>query len=134
MTKMLCGLAIVFLLLGSPCAAGGIPAGHVAFFSVDRVQSGDDSEAHDDFVYFYRGVLPWLEAHGIAHSYHSNLPVLVDTTEGSTLSFQEESLRGDLGTILLKQDGSYRVLHGVYTGVDLILEIERFFGFEHQAE
>ncbi len=134
MTKSLRGLMIAFLLLSSPCAAGGLPTGHVAFFFVDPVQSGEYSETLDDFVFFYRGVLPWLDEHGITHSYHSSLPVLIERTQGSTVTFQNESLSKDLGTILLKQDGSYRILYGVYTGVDLIVEIKRFFRFEQQAE
>ncbi len=134
MTKSLRGLMIVFLLLSSPCAAGGLPAGHVAFFFVDPVQSGEYSETLDDFVFFYRGVLPWLDEHGITHSYHSSLPVLIERTQGDTVTFQNESLSDDLGMILLKQDGSHRILYGVYTGVDLIFEIKRFFRFEQQAE
>ena len=134
MTKTLHGFVVVFLLLSSPCAAGGTPAGHVAFFFVDPVQSGENIEIQDDYVFFYRGVLPWLDEHGISHSYHSSLPVLLERTEGNTVAFQNESLSGDLGTILLKQDGSYRILYGVYTGVDLIMEIRQFFEFEQQAE
>ncbi len=135
MTKSLRGLMIAFLLLNSPCVASGLPAGQVAFFFfVDPIQSGEYSETLDDFVFFYRGVLPWLDEHGITHSYHSSLPVHIERTQGSPVTFQNESLSGDLGTILLKQDGSYRILHGVYTGVDLILEIQQFFRFERQAE
>ena len=133
MTQTLRGLVVVFLLLSSPCAAGGATARHVAFFFVG-VQSGEYFEIYDDFVYFYRGVLPWLDEHGITHSYHSSLPVLIERTQGSTVTFQNESLSKDLGTILLKQDGSYRILYGVHTGVDLIVEIKRFFSFERKAE
>ena len=133
MTKTLRGLVVVFLLLGAPGAAGGVTAGHAAFFFVG-VQSGEYFEIYDDFVYFYRGVLPWLDEHGITHSYHSSLPVLIERTRENTVTFQNESLSKDLGTILLKQDGSYRILYGVYTGVDLIVEIKRYFSFERQAE
>ena len=133
MTKTLRGLVVVFLLLSSPCAAGGATAGHVAFFFVG-VQSGENFEIYDDFVFFYRRVLPWLDEQGITHSYHSSLPVLIERTQGNTVTFQNESLSDDLGTILLKQDGSYRILYGVYTGVDLIVEIKRFFRFEQHAE
>ncbi len=134
MTKSLRGLMIVLLLLNSPCVASGLPAGQVAFFFVDPIQSGEYSETLDDFVFFYRGVLPWLDEHGITHSYHSSLPVLIERTQGDTVTFQNESLSDDLGMILLKQDGSHRILYGGYTGVDLIFEIKRFFRFEQQAE
>ena len=133
MTRTLRGLVVVFLLLGSPGAAGGATAGHVAFFLVGD-QSGEYFEIYDDFVYFYRGVLPWLDEHGITHSYHSSLPVLIERTRENTVTFQNEGLSKDLGTILLKQDGSYRILYGVHTGVDLIVEIKRFFRFKQQAE
>ena len=134
MTKALGGLMAVFLLLSFPCAAGGAPAGHVAFFFVDPIQSGEYSETLDDCVFFYRSVLPWLDEHGITHSYHSSLPVLIERTQGNTVTLQNESLSDDLGMILLKQDGSHRILYGVYTGVDLIFEIKRFFIFKQQVE
>ena len=134
MTQTLRGLVVGFLLLSSPCAAGGATVGHVAFFFIDRVQSGEQFEINDDFIFYYRRVLPWLDEHGITHSYHSSLPVLIERTQGITVTFQNESLSGDLGTILLTQDGSYRILYGVYTGVDLSVEIKRFFSFEQQAE
>ncbi len=133
MTRTLCGLVVVILLLSSPRVAGGATAGHVAFFFVG-VRSGENFEIYDDFAFFYRRVLPWLDKHGITHSYHSSLPVLIERTQGNTVTFQNESLSNDLGTILLKQDGSYRILYGVYTDVDLIVEIKRFFRLEQQAE
>ncbi len=119
---------IAFLMLGGCAAAADESPGHVAFFSVDAAQSGDANEPRIDFVYFYRSIRPWLDEQGLTHSFHSNMPVVVETARNTTITFTGDMLGSDRGTILLKGDGARHVLHGVYTDVDLSLAIQEFFG------
>lgn len=128
--SMLLGFTCIILLVtlgGCSGATDGSP-GHVAFFSIDTAQSGDDPESRDDFAYFYRSILPWLDEQGLSHSFHTTAPFTIEAAGGGPMTFTDDMLRSGRGTILLKQNGARRILHGVYTGVDLISEIQEFLG------
>ena len=124
---------ILFVALGGCSGATNGSSGHVAFFSIDTAQSGEAAEARADFVYFYRNILPWLDEQGLAHSFHTAAPFTIEAARGRPTTFTNDMLGSGRGTILLKQNGARRILHGVYTGVDLISEIQEFLGVGTQG-
>ena len=118
---------IIVMLGGCTSATDGLP-GQVAFFSIDADQSGDAAEYRADFNHFYQSILPWLDEQGISHSFHTTAPFTIETARGGPIVFTEDMLQSGRGTILLKQNGAHRIIHGVYTDVDLMFEIQEFLG------
>jgi hypothetical protein len=121
-------LALSFFLLPSLIMAGNEPKGYVAFFFVSTVETDADFEAHDDFQYFYNKMTPWLKQNGFVYTYHSTTPIIVKFDKGKSLTILKDQLKNDLGIILSKMDGTYKISYGVGTDVDIIMEIKGFFG------
>ena len=128
MTRL--ALACIIVMLGACTGAADGSPGQVAFFSIDADQSGDAVESRADFDHFYRSIVPWLDKHGISHALHATARFTIEAARGAPMTFTEDMLRPGPGTIMVKPNGAYRILHGVYTDVDLMSEIQVFLGIE----
>ncbi len=119
---------IVFIvsLSSTPCLADGNSSGHISFFFVGDTNSQENIEILDDFNYYYNNIIPWLNKNNFAHSYNTKTPFTIASGETS-LTIARDILEIDLGMVFLKPDGSHKVLYGVHTGVDIILDINEYF-------
>jgi hypothetical protein len=112
------------------------PAGHVAFYSFDGAHDTDEAvssqehEADYDFSYYYEEITPWLEENGIAHSFHGAPGFTIEIASGEEVSFPKELFETDLGMVIIRNDGAYKLSPGVSTDIDLMMEIISFFGIE----
>ncbi len=122
-------IIIVFLLCAASISstADSDTRGFVAFFAFVPESDHDYVEVIGDFDFHYKNMVPWLGAHGYKHSYHLSAPIEIEAL-GQTYS--HEHLKVTLGTLLVRRDGSYKVVNGVATDIDLILEITAFFETE----
>jgi hypothetical protein len=106
--------------------------GHVVmfFFSPVDADPEGDVEVAADFSYYRTGIESWLEEAGIPHSFHTAPDITVRTSTGKVLTFTREDLGETVGFVLIRPDGTYRVLRGVHTGVDFITIAREYFGFK----
>jgi hypothetical protein len=118
---------IPLFLIVSYGLASGETIGHVSFFFVSQVQTDEDFEVKDDFQYYYKQITPWLIKNGFSFSYHSNAPISRNIEEDQSITIQKDQLKQELGIILFKKDGPYKILYGVHTDVDILMEIRDFF-------
>ena len=121
------GLAVLFVLVSTVGVADQAPIGHIAFYYTEATEGDGAPEIYNDFLHHSRGAVAWLTRYRISHSFHWRMPVIVKAAPGRPVTFQKDDLKGDLGTILLKRDGTHKVLYGVNTGVDLIIAAKKYF-------
>ena len=123
--------AAIALLLAAPALAE-VP-GHVAVFYLlpDEAENDDDMvEVIADFSFYMGSIEKWLDSRGITRSFHGTAPFVVTSGSGKRLEFSKEVEAAGLGFVLIRPDGTYEVLDGVYTGVDFILTAREFFGIK----
>jgi hypothetical protein len=124
---LLRGGVILLSLFFSAGLAGAVTLGHVGFFYISPVKTDADFEVHDDFQHYYKNITPWLVKNGLSFSYHSKVPITLNLGEDTSLTLQKDDLKGELGFILSKGDGSHKILYGVHTGVDIMMAVRDFF-------
>jgi hypothetical protein len=118
--------ALAFLMPALLVQASG--GGHVAIFFFSPADGGEDVEVAADFSYYRTSIESWLEERGIPHSFHAAPDITVRTPAGRVLTFTGGDLGGTVGFVLIRPDGTYRVLRGVHTDVDFIGIAREFFG------
>ena len=123
--------AAIALLLAAPALAEG--SGHVAVFYLlpDEAENDDDMvEVIADFSFYMGPIEKWLDSRGITRSFHGTAHFEVTSGSGKRLEFSKEVEAAGMGFVLIRPDGTYEVLEGVYTGVDFILTAMEFFGIK----
>lgn len=98
--------------------------GHVAFFMLSSENSQDYVEINEDFNYYYKNLTVWLRNNKYTYSRHTTAPISINNTKSS---FSKEMVGTDIGVILIKNDNSYKIIKGVRTDVDLIMDINGFY-------
>jgi hypothetical protein len=98
------------------------------FFFLGEPQEEGAAEALDDLLHYYDEMVPWLSDHDVAYSYQSSSPLHMVGAGGEEVLVDEAELELELGVVLLARDGRQKILYGVHTDVDLIHELESFFG------
>jgi len=102
------------------------PKGHVAFFFTGGMQYRDNREAYGEFVYGYESAKPSLLSEGYSYSYHSKLPLEIDNG-GLTLSLGAKNLSQAAGFVLIKNNGRFRVVYGIFSGADVVKMAREYF-------
>ncbi len=102
----------------------------MGFFYISPAQTDEDFEAQDDFNYYYQQLVPWLRQYDFLHSYHTSTPILLNLSEGKSITIRKDQLQTDSGIILGKMDGTYKISYGVGTDIDTIMAIKEFFELE----
>jgi hypothetical protein len=126
--KILFHIGVFSIFLMAPASlASSETAGHVGFFYISQVKTDADFEVHNDFQYYYKNITPWLIKNSFSFSYHSAVPITLKLGEDKSLTLQKDDLKGDLGFILSKGDGTHKILYGVHTGVDIMMAVKDFF-------
>jgi hypothetical protein len=123
--------AAVVLILAAPALAAG--KGHVAVFYLLPDGAEDDDEMVEviaDFSYYMGAIEEWLHSKGITRSFHGTAPFEVTLGSGKRLEFSKEVEVAGLGFVLIRPDGTYEVLEGVYTGVGFVHTAKEFFGIK----
>jgi len=127
----------VFLLLSCASTSGeqvslDIPKmeqssrGHVAFFFTGGMQYKDNRKAYGEFVYGYESAKNGLLSEGYSYSYHSKLPLEIENGD-LTLSLGAKNLSQAAGFVLIKNNGRFRVVYGIYTGHDIVKLAREYF-------
>lgn len=106
------------------------------FFLIDETQSqaGDDAEISNDFVYYFDGMVPWLDRRRISYSFQSRFPLKMIAAGHNEDTISGDELRSNAGVVLMAPNGSRKILYGVSTDVDLASEITEFFGLGQSVE
>ena len=108
----------------------GSIGGQVCFFYLGETLSEEDNETLSDLRHHYRQLIPWLEKNRLSHSFQQEATLqMVSVGDGET-SLSHSDLKTDLGVLLMTKNGDRKVLPGVSTDVDLILEMRPFFGID----
>ena len=120
------------ILFAAPSLTNAGSSGHVAFYLFDSTDSGDASygvEAANDFIYYYGKLEPWLKKNEISYSFHEERDIDITISPGRKVSFTDENFKGDndIGMILIRPDGEYKMIEGVWIDVDLLEEIRSYF-------
>jgi hypothetical protein len=123
-------LVFAAVLFASPSTANTGNSGHVAFYVFDSDDTSYDVEGFHDFVYFYGNLESWLKKNSLSYSFHETKEIVITTALGRKVSFTGENFEGrnDIGTIIIRPDGNYKMIRGVYTDVDLADEITSYLG------
>ncbi len=125
---------LVLFVFAYGCDRGAEPAnaggdGHVAFYLIDSDDASYGVEGANDFIYYYENLEPWLKKNDLSYSFHEEHDIDITTSLGKKVSFTSENFKGDddIGIILIRADGEYKVIKGVWTDVDLLVEIKGYF-------
>ena len=125
MKKILFLLLIVSVFTGPALATKEPIVGYAAFFYFDT--SAHESAVYDDFSYYLNSINPWLTDKKIVVSYDSKAPIELKLTSGQKLSFDIDDLELDLGFVLAKPNGQFKVYYGVHTDVGIQQIVKAFF-------
>ena len=103
-------------------------AGHVAFFLFDSDDTSYGVEGAQDFIHYYGNLEAWLRKNNLSYSFNEDKEIDITTSLGKKVSFTEKDFEGqnDIGVIIIRPDGSHKMIKGVWTDVDLIFEIEGY--------
>jgi hypothetical protein len=125
-------LVFAVILFSSPLKANTGKSGHVAFYLFDSDDTSYGVEAVHDFIYYYGELELWLQKNEFSYSFHEKQEIRITTSLGRRVSFTRESFErnNDIGIILIKPDGNYKMIEGVRTDVDLSEEIMSYFGIK----
>ena len=97
--------------------------GHVFFYNLREHQS----EVETDFAHFYKQVIPWFEERNISTSVHTSTPFISKTCFGDDVRILNDKLEQSLGYVLLKPTNQFKIIGGVITDLDLVIEANDFF-------
>ena len=125
MKKILLFILITIVCAGIAQAANEPVVGYAAFFYLDT--STDESAVYDDFSYYLNNINPWLKDQKIIVSYHSKAPFKIKLSSDQKLKFHIDDLELDLGFVLAKPNGQFKVYYGVHTDVDIQQLVKAFF-------
>jgi hypothetical protein len=105
-------------------------SGHVIFYVFDSDDTSYGVEGFQDFIYYYGNIEPWLKKNNLSYSFNEDKEIEITTSLEKLVSFTPEDFLGqnDIGVIIIKPDGTYKMIQGVWTNVDLALEIEGYLG------
>jgi len=96
----------------------------VCFFALDE----ESVEARADLVYYYGQLVEWLEERRLAHSFQTGAPLGMIATGREEVRIAEHELGTDIGLLMRSREGRTKIVPGVRTDVELVAEIEAFFG------
>ena len=123
MKKILLFVLIAIVFAGQALATDKPVIGYAAFFYFNT--SDNESDVYDDFFYYLSKVKPWLADKNIDVSFHTNLPIELKLKSGQQINFNE--LKLDLGFILIKPNGHFKVYYGVHPDIDIQELVKAFF-------
>jgi hypothetical protein len=130
-------LVILFITITLPLFAGQAAGeeqkvGHVAFYLFDSDNTSYGVEGAKDFIFYYENIEPWLKINKLSYSFNEEKRFIATASPKNRLMFRERDFEGDndIGIIIIRPDGNYKMLRGVYTDMDLVLEIEDYLGGE----
>lgn len=111
-------------------------SGHIAFFLFDSDDTSYGVEGAQDFIYYYGNLEAWLKKNNLSYSFNEDKEISITTSLGKKVSFTGEDFEdnNDIGVIIIRPDGSYKMIQGVWTDVDLILEITDYPGGDNKEE
>lgn len=126
MCKNMKNLLILLTLFITPIASisANDVKGHVAFFMLSSENTPDYFEINEDFNYYYKKLSVWLNKNKYTYSHHTTAPVKIKNKQKI---FTKQMLGTDIGVILIKNDNSYKIIQGIGTDVDLIMDINGFY-------
>ena len=97
--------------------------GHVFFYKTTKHQT----EVEADFTYFYNQMIPWFQERNISTSSHTSTPLKSNTCFKNDVSILNEKLKHSIGYVLLKPNNEFKIIGGVITDLDLVIEANEFF-------
>ncbi|MDH5600190.1 MAG: hypothetical protein OEY78_02680 [Gammaproteobacteria bacterium] len=98
--------------------------GHIAFFMLLSENDQSYVEINEDFNYYYQNLSSWLNKNKYTYSRHTISPINIKNIRRT---FSNQELGSDVGVILIKNNNSYKIIQGIGTDVDLIVDINGFF-------
>lgn len=106
--------------------------GHIVFYVFDSKNTSYGVDAFQDFLYHFGNIEPWLGKNNYSYSFHEEKQISIRTLSGIEILFTVDSFDkgNDIGIILIRSDNSYKMLKGVYTDVDLAVEITTYLGID----
>ncbi len=125
-------LLLTAVFFSGPVAAGSGKSGHIAYYLFDSPDTNNNTsygvEAANDFLYYYGNLEAWLEKNNLSKSFHEDKEFDITAPLGKKLSFTAENFLGgnDIGVIIIRPGGSFKMIEGVLTDVDLMFEIEGY--------
>ena len=125
MKKILIFILITLVFAGQASAANEPVVGYAAFFYFEP--STDESAVYDDFSFYLNNINPWLQGKKIVVSFHSKAPFKMNLSSDQELVFDIDDLELDLGFVLAKPNGQFKVYYGVHTDVDIQQLVKAFF-------
>jgi hypothetical protein len=96
--------------------------GHIAFFMLLPENTQDYAELNEDFNYYYKKLADWLRKNKYTYSRHTATPIKIKNK-----TFSKQLLGADLGVILINNNNSYKIIKGISTDIDLIMDINNFY-------
>ena len=102
--------------------------GHIAYYLFDSDNTSYGVEGAQDFIYYYENLEAWFRKNNLSYSFNEDKEINITTSLGKKLSFTGKDFEGqnDIGVIIIRPDGSHKMIKGVLTDVDLIFEIEGY--------
>ena len=98
--------------------------GHIAFFMLLSENDQGYVEINEDFNYYYQNLSSWLNKNKYTYSRHTASPIKI---KNKRKTFSKQELGTDVGVILIKNNNSYKIIQGIGTDVDLIVDINGFY-------
>ena len=125
MKKILFFILITLVFAGPAPPANEPAVGYAAFYYLGT--SADESAVYDDFSYYLNNINPWLNDKKIVVSYHSKAPFKLKLASCQELNIYIDDLELDLGFLLVKPNGQFKIYYGVHTDVDIQELVKSFF-------
>jgi hypothetical protein len=121
-------ITVLMLLLPLPAFSDSWQRqnGYVVAYNYEISDTQENNEISHDHINAYANIHKWLEQNKIGHSYKALSQFAVTLSSGTTINFDRSSLIYAVGTVLIRAEGNYKILEGVYTDVDLIEEIQEY--------
>ncbi len=117
-------ILLTLLVTHIPVVSANNTKGHIAFFNLASENTPDYVEINEDFNYYYKKLTVWLNKNKYTHTLHTTAPIKI---EKHKINLTKTALGTDTGVILIKNDGTYKIIQGVGTDVDLIVDINGFY-------
>lgn len=125
MKRIIFSILITIVFTAQASANRESIVGYSAFFYFGT--SANEPAVYDDFSYYLNSINPWLTDNNIVVSYHTKTPFELKLKSGQKLGFDTDDLELDLGFVLVKPNGQFKVYYGVHTDVNIKQLAKAFF-------
>lgn len=123
-------LAFSSLLLTLQAHAESV--GKVVFFNTTSTGITNE-EPNVDFYFYYDKLNNILTKQGFKVFLVEKLPVTIEA-QHDTIELEKSDLKSNSGVIFVKPSGAYIISPGIKTDVDVLMEVEKYFGTHHIGE